>query len=257
MPVLCFHAGKVMNEWLCPGESWDDLVRDGLGVIQPISGYRFAMDAVLLAYFAAGHPATHILDLGTGCGVIPLLLASRMPMAHVTGVEIQLEQADRARRSVVANGKQEQINIISGDLKSSELLAGHRYDLITINPPFYPQGRGKLPAKDSVAVSRHEVLCTLSDIFIAVTRWLAPGGRFCLILPPARQQEALALAASVKLGLARFRAIHPREHRDPNLLLMEFMGEDNIKVLDREPPLYVYQADGNYTPELMAIYFTP
>jgi len=254
MPVLCFYAGKAMSTWLHEGETWDDLLRDQMGVIQPVIGYRFAMDAVLLAHFAAQNPAQRVLDLGTGCGVIALLIASRLPASQVTGVEIQPEQAERAERSVLANGLQSRVTMVSGDLKSLGLLGDEKYDLVTANPPFFPQGRGKLPAHASIAVSRHEIKCTLVDIFSAAARWLSPGGRFAVILPPAREAEALVTAAGVDLKLTRQRAVHPREQQRANLMLLEFKDIDMAGELLEMSPLYVYQADGSYSDEIMAIY---
>lgn len=239
-------------DWLYSDETWDDLLRDQMGVIQPASGYRFTMDAVLLAHFAAQLPGNRVLDLGTGCGIIALLLASRLPDALITGVEIQPEQADRAQRSVFANRLEDRIKIIQGDLKSPDLLPGN-FSLITMNPPFFPYGRGKLPTQKSIAISRHEIECTLKDVFGAVKRWLTPEGRFCLVLPPGRQQEADRTAREVNLSLSRCRNVHPRLGLPANLLLLEY-DDQSIKA-KQLPPLYVYREDGQYTADIMDIYF--
>lgn len=234
-------------------ESWDDLLRDQMGVFQPVSGYRFSMDAVLLAHFAGQLPARQILDLGTGCGVVALLLASRLPDAQVVGVEIQEEQADRAGRSVQANRLEARIRIVQGDLKSPDLFTD-TFDLITMNPPFFPRGRGKLPTRRSIAISRHEIECTLEDVFISAARWLAPEGRFCVVLPPGRQQEANRDATQSGLALSRQQTVYPRVGRAANLLLLEFKA-NSTKIVEL-PPLYVYSFDGEYTPEIREIYFS-
>lgn len=246
-----------MSELKHEGETWDDLLRDNMGVLQPVSGYRFSMDAVLLAHFAAQLSAHRVLDLGTGCGVIALLLASRLPTARVTGVEIQTEQADRAERSVRANSLQHRVNIISGDFRSADLLADHHYDLITVNPPFFPRGRGRLPVQDSIAISRHEVMCTLADLFTAAARWLSREGRFCLILPPYREAEASDLALKAGIQLSRTREVCPRAKQRANLMLLEFVKFDKIIDPAVLPPLIVYQMDGGYTAEINSIYFGP
>lgn len=246
-----------MSEFKHEGETWDDLLRDNMGVIQPVSGYRFSMDAVLLAHFAAQLPAHRVLDLGTGCGVIALLLASRLPTAEITGIEIQAEQADRAERSVRANSLQHRVTIIAEDLRAADLLIDHHYDLITANPPFFPRGRGKLPIQDSITISRHEVMCTLADLFTAAARWLSPDGRFCLILPPYREEEASALALKAGMQPSRIREVCPRAKRRANLKLLEFVPLDKITDLAVLPPLIVYQMDGNYTAEINSIYFDP
>lgn len=246
-----------MKEFLREGETWDDLVRNQMGIIQPVSGYRFGMDSVLLAHFAAQAPAHTILDLGTGCGVIALLLAARLPEAMVAGVEIQHEQAERALRSVQANKLVDRVQIIIGDLKDGTILEHGHYDLVTANPPFFVKGRGRLPADESVAVSRHEIKCSLADIFVTAARCLIANGRFCLILPPNRHQEALQLATGAKFRLVRMRAVYPRDEQPANLLLMEFKKMPVVSELVIEPPLVVYQADGSYTSTIMDIYFGP
>lgn len=233
-------------------ETWDDLLRDEMGIVQPVSGYRFTMDAVLLAYFAAQLPARQILDLGTGCGVVALLLASRVREAQVTGVEIQAEQAERACRSVEANQLATRIKIVHGDLKNPDLFQDN-FDLITMNPPFYPLGSGKLPLQKSIAISRHEIECTLEDVFNAVVRWLAPDGRFCMVLPPSRKPEADLYAKHCGLSLVRQCAVHPRVGRAANLFLLEYQANSTEMV--ELSPLYVYKSDGEYTPEIIDIYY--
>jgi tRNA1Val (adenine37-N6)-methyltransferase len=124
MPVLREHPGKQVN--LNPGETLDDLVRNGMQVIQDRSGYRFSMDSVLLAHFAGVRPGDKVLDLGCGSGVISFLLVGREPSCRVTGLEIQPELADRARRSTELNGLTNNIEIINGDLRQAEVLLGKR-----------------------------------------------------------------------------------------------------------------------------------
>lgn len=242
-----------MKPPLLEGETWDDLLRGGMGVIQSQAGYRFAMDSVLLAHFAAQLPARQVLDLGAGCGVISFLLAARLPESKITGLEIQEEQVMRARRSADFNRVRDRVTFLHGDLRDRNAFAAGSFDLVVMNPPFYPAGQGRVPANQETALSRHEISCTLSDVFKSAGRWIKSDGRLCLVLPPFRLEEAVEIAVEQRFKLSRLRNVHPRADRPANLILMEFTRNRRGAVI--MPPLFVYTAGGDYTDEIKSIYF--
>lgn len=239
---------------LKPGETLDDLVRNGMRVIQDRTGYRFSMDSVLLAHFAGVRREDEVLDLGCGCGVISFLLAGRQPCCRITGVEIQPQLADRARRGAELNGLANQIEIINGDLRLAKvLLGGRRYSLMVANPPFWRPGEGKPNPNQEKLMARHEVNATLEDYVEAARSLLAPRGRLAMIHRADRVLEIASLCTGKNLNLRKLRFIHPYQDRDANLVLVEAArgSKAGVKIL---PPLVVYKSDGNYTEEILRIY---
>ena len=239
---------------LNPGETLDDLVRNGMKVIQDRTGYRFSMDSVLLAHFAGVRPGDEVLDLGCGSGVISFLLAGRQPPCRITGLEIQPELADRARRGAELNSLANQIEIINGDLRQAEVLLGkRRFNLIVTNPPFWRQGEGKPSPNQEKLMARHEVNATLEDYVATAQGFLAPQGRLAMIHRADRVVEIGSLCTGKSLNLKRLRFIHPYQNRDANLVLVEAVkgSKAGVKIL---PPLVVYDFDGNYTGEILRIY---
>jgi len=239
---------------LKPGETLDDLTRDGMKVIQSKNGYRFSMDSVLLAHFAEVNPGDEVLDLGCGCGVISFLLASREPSCRITGLEIQPELADRARRGAEFNGVAHRIDIINGDLRQVELFSGNRrFNLIVANPPFWRRGEGRPNPDREKLIARHEVESTLEDYVDAARRLLVGGGRLAMVHRADRLLEIANTCAQKSLALSRIRFIHPYLNRDANLLLVEAVKgtKARVRIL---PPLVVYNSDGSYTEEIFRIY---
>ena len=154
-----------MTNNLKPGERLDDLQIKGYEIIQSPGRFCFGMDAVLLSAFAKVKAGECVLDLGTGTGILPILLAAKTKGKHFTGLEIQEESADMARRSVRHNQLEEQIDIVTGDIKEASQIFGHgSMDVITTNPPYMLADHGLRNPDDSKAIARHEVLCTLDDI---------------------------------------------------------------------------------------------
>lgn len=238
---------------LCPGERLDDLLIEGLQIIQDNSAFRFSIDAVLLAHFATLRRGDRVVDLGTGTAIIPLLLHTRTELRGVVGVEIQPEVAARAARSVEYNGLQQVIRIVQGDLRQiSRLLPGLRVDLVTANPPYLPVGSGVTSPNELVALARHEVCCNLADVVEAAAYLLGSGGRFALVHRPERLVEILTLMSEQCLVPKRLRLIHPRADREPKMVLIESIKDarPGLKVL---PPLFVWERDG-YSSEIRAIY---
>ena len=182
---------------LKPGERIDDLQRSGYGIIQKEGAFRFGMDAVLLSGFADVRKGETAVDLGTGTGIIPILLEAKTPGRKFYGVEIQPEMADMAGRSVLLNGLEEKVTIVQGDikmlLKGTELLPAElfgRTDAVTSNPPYMKSEHGLRNPDDALAIARHEVSCTLEDVCSAAARLLRCGGRFYMVHRPHRLPTA-------------------------------------------------------------------
>ncbi len=239
---------------LRPGERIDDLLVSNLRIIQDASAFCFSMDAVLLAHFATLRSQDRVVDLGTGTGVIPLLLTTRKQLEQIIGIEIQAVVAERAKRSVKLNGLQDLIEIICGDLRQIErLLPGYRVDLVISNPPYWPLTTGQVSPNDTKAMARHEVYCCLEDVVQAAAYLLGTGGRFAMVHRPQRLAEIFFCLEKYKLQPKRLRFVHPRLGARPNMVLIECMkdAQPGLTVL---PPLFVYDGD-TYTPEVMALYY--
>lgn len=239
---------------LRPGERLDDLGRAGLQIIQHPGRFPFAIDAVLLAHFATVRGRVKVLDLGTGCGVIPLLLAACHFQAHLTGLEIQPETADMARRSVVLNGLSDRIHIDCGDYRQVGRLYGYgAFDLVTMNPPYREPGRGEISPEESRAVARHEMNGSLDEAAQAMAAAVRFGGRVAVVFLAERLPDLIVRLREQRLEPKRLRMIHPRVGRPANLLLLEATkgGGPGLAV---EPPLVVYEEGQRFTAEVQAIY---
>lgn len=239
---------------LRPGERLDDLLVSNLHVIQDTKAFCFSMDAVLLAHFATIKPGDKVVDLGTGTGIIPLLLTTRVARLSVLGIELQSDVAERAERSVLFNNLQDKIRIQVGDLRLiEELLPGYRANLITCNPPYLPLGEGMVSLSQQQAIARHEICCQLPDVARAAAYLLGTGGRFALVHRPQRLAEIFYWLNYYRLEPKRMRLVHPRAGTEPNMVLVESIrdGRPGLKIL---PPLFVYEGE-SYTPEVKALYF--
>ncbi len=241
-----------------PGdESWDDLILGGLKIIQPRGGYRFSIDSVLLAHFPALYDGMQVFDLGTGSGVIALLLAYRHKGIHITGLEIQEQMVDRARRSVQYNKLEEQITILQADINQiTHCWTKAQADLVVCNPPFWKKGQGKISRDSEQAIARHELKVTLPAIVQASAHLLKTGGRLAMILPARRLCEILAELAAAGLNPVRVRMVHPTIEREAGHFLIE-AGKGTRQEFTVLPPLIVYQSPGVYSPEIQRLYEQP
>lgn len=235
-------------------ERLDDLQINGYEIIQHPGKFCFGMDAVLLANFARVKQKECALDLGTGTGIIPILLAAKTEGMHFTGLEIQEESADMARRSVVHNHLEEKVDIVTGDIKeAAELFGPASFDVITTNPPYMIGHHGIENPSDAKAIARHEVLCDLNDILRESARILKPRGRFYMVHRPFRLAEILSKMIQVRIEPKRMRMVHPFVHKEPNMVLIEGMRGANSR-MRVEPPLIVYKEQGVYSEELLSEY---
>ena len=236
-------------------ERVDDLHRNGYMLIQDPKRFCFGVDAVLLSGFAKAAKGDKVLDLGTGTGVIPILMEAKTNAAHFTGLEIQEESAEMAQRSVALNGLEDKIDIVCGDIKEADkLFKAASFDVITTNPPYMNTGGGIQNDFSPKAIARHEVLCTLDDIARVSSRLLKFGGKLYMVHRPHRITDILCTLRQYKLEPKVIRFVHSYQGKEPVMVLVEAArsGKPMTKVL---PPLIVYNEDGSYTDEIIEIYY--
>lgn len=239
---------------LKPGERLDDLNRNGYQIIQDKNRFCFGMDAVLLSGFAHVKPGETVLDLGTGTGIIPILLEAKTRGEHFTGLEIQPDSADMAARSVALNGLSDRINIVTGDIKdASNIFGASSFDVITTNPPYMIGQHGLKNPDEAKAIARHEVLCTLEDIMRESARILKPGGHFFMVHRPFRLAEIICMMHDFGIEPKRMQLVYPFVDKEPNMVLLEGCrgGKSRMSV---ERPLIVYKEPGVYMDEIYDIY---
>ncbi len=246
------------QSWTMPDlredERLDDLQIKDYQIIQTPGRFCFGMDAVLLSSFAEVRRGERALDLGTGTGILPILLEAKNEGGSYVGLEIQEESADMARRSVGLNHLEDRIQIVTGDLKEAAAVFGAAsFSVVTVNPPYMIGDHGLRNEKEALYIARHEVLCTLDDILRESSKVLRDKGRFYMVHRPFRLPEILRKMWEHHLEPKRMRLVCPRIDKEPNMVLLEGLkgGNPRMRV---EPPLIVYQKDGSYTPELLEIY---
>lgn len=239
---------------LLPGERIDDLERNGYKIIQNSDKFCFGMDAVLLSGFAQVKTGEKVLDLGTGTGIIPILLEGKTEGKHFCALEIQEESADMARRSVALNCLEEKIDIINGDIKEASSIFGRAsFDVVTTNPPYMNDNHGLKNPDLPKAIARHEVLCTLEDVVREAAAVLKDKGRIYMVHRPHRLIEIITTMKEYKLEPKRIKMVHPFIDKDANMVLIEATkgGNPFLKV---EKPLVVYKEVGKYTDDIYDIY---
>lgn len=247
----------MMDNLIKPHERVDDLHRNGYQLIQDPERFCFGVDAVLLSGFAHVKKNERVLDLGTGTGVIPILMEAKAQGGgqRFYGLEIQEESVEMARRSVLLNGLQEKIEICHGDIKEADkLFQPASFHVITSNPPYIsPQGGLKNPSGPK-AISRHEILCTLEDVIRAAARLLKTGGSFYMVHRPHRLTDIMVLLRLYHLEPKALRFVHSYQDKEPVMVLIGAVrgGRAMIKV---QPPLVIYQENGQYTDEIVDIYY--
>jgi len=243
-----------ISNFLKDGERLDDLQCKGYHIIQGPARFCFGMDVVLLSGFAKAKKGENVLDLGTGTGIIPILMAAKTEGESFTALEIQEESADMARRSVSYNHLDEKVNIVTGDIKdASKIFGASSFDVITTNPPYMIGTHGENSPSEAKAIARHEVLCTLDDILRESARLLKPKGRFYMVHRPFRLAEIMSKMVEYKIEPKRMRLVYPYIDKEPNMVLIEGLrgGKSRMTV---EPPLIVYKEPGVYTDEIYELY---
>ncbi|MFA5676424.1 MAG: methyltransferase [Christensenellales bacterium] len=240
------------NVRLKEGEKLEDL-QNGYQIIQNKKFFSFGTDAVLLAHFAAAKPGDYIADIGTGCGIIPILLCARYPRIFVTGIEVQQELADMAERSVAINGLEKQIRIVRGDLKEALCFVKKGADLVVANPPYIRAGAGAQNESVYRNIAKREVMCTLDDVICAAAALLGAGGRLCMIYTTGRFAELMVCMKNGKIEPKLIQFIAPMRGKAPNLVLVEGRkgAREGVRML---PTLEIFESGGVYTEQLKKIY---
>ncbi|NBH13007.1 tRNA1(Val) (adenine(37)-N6)-methyltransferase [Lachnospiraceae bacterium] len=243
-----------MSVELLENERLDELHRNGYFIIQNPEKFCFGMDAVLLSGFVQVKPQETVLDLGTGTGIIPILLEAKTPGLHFTGLEIQPQSADMARRSVMYNHLEDKINIEIGDIKdASKQFGASSFHVVTSNPPYMSGQHGLTNSNEAKAIARHEILCTLEDVIRESARLLKPQGRFYMVHRPFRLAEIMTLMQKYGLEPKRMRLVYPFADKEPNMVLLEGLRGGNPRITV-EKPLIVYKEPGVYTDEVYHTY---
>lgn len=240
-----------INDW----ERVDDLHRNGYVIIQDPKRFCFGIDAVILSGFAEVKKGENVMDLCTGTGIIPILLEAKTEGSHFTGLEIQEESVEMARRSVRLNGLEDKVTIDFGDVKNTEALyRASSFDVVTVNPPYMNEGGGLKNGYSPKTIARHEVLCSLEDVVNAAARLLVPQGRLYMVHRPHRLTDIMVTLRNHRLEPKRLRFVHSYADREPVMVLVEAVsnGKPMVKVM---PPLIIYKEDGEYTGEIMKIYY--
>jgi tRNA1Val (adenine37-N6)-methyltransferase len=235
-------------------ETLDDLKGYRLNIIQPRHGYRFSVDPLLLADFVRVSGGERVIDLGTGCGIIPLLLARREPTLSVTAAEFQPEMAGIALRNVELNRLSERVEIVAEDiLELRQRFAVSSFDVVVSNPPYRRPGTGKVSPRAGRDGARHETTATLVDFLAAAKYLVHESGRICFIYHTCRLAELIAEAARQKLAVLRLRMVHGNAAMPARMFLVE-LAKGRVGELHVEPPLMVRGEDGGYSEEKLRIY---
>ncbi|MDP4088292.1 MAG: tRNA1(Val) (adenine(37)-N6)-methyltransferase [Bacillota bacterium] len=243
-----------MQNLIREDETLDDLQLKGIHIIQKKDAFRFGVDAVLLSNFAKVKRGMRVIDLCTGTGIVPLLLAGKTEASHITGIEIQKDMVEMAKRSLQYNQLEGRIEFIHGDLKDLALMKRlDKADVITVNPPYKLKNSGIINPDDKNAIARHEILATLEDVIISARVLLRDNGRLYMVHRPERIADILCLMRKHKIEPKAIRAVHPNTKKAPNIILVEGQ-RDGGAFLKWQPSLYVYNDEGGYSDEINEIY---
>ena len=231
----------------------DDL-QNGYYIWQNEKGFRFGIDAVLLSGFAEIKRNMSVLDLGSGTGIIPLLLASKTESRSIWGIELFPDNVSLARKSIEYNSLEDRVQVIEGDIrKIREAFGEASFDAVVSNPPYMPAGHGFHSPDEEKAAARHELCCTVFDVAQAAAWVLKSSGKFFMVHRPERLSDIFRAFDRSHLEIKRMRFVHPQAEKEPNLVLIEAVkgAKPGMKV---EEPLVIYEKDGSYTAETLRFY---
>ena len=244
-----------MEVTLLPGERIDDLQRGGLKIIQSQNEFRFGTDAVILADYSAGRVGNKVVDIGTGTGVLPLLITARNPNTSFDAVEVSPKMADMARRSVLLNGLQDRIRVHTIDCRQAYTVLGNEQaDSVVTNPPYHPEGTGLTSPEKGIALARGgDHACPVEDWVQASSRVLKYGGHVFFIYPAARMFALTNAMQKNRIEPKRIRLIAARTDDPPKLVIVEGIkgAHSGVQFL---PVLFTHTADGQYSDEMLRIY---
>ncbi len=236
-------------------ERIDDLHRNGYTIIQDPKKFCFGIDAVLLSDFAKAKKDEIVFDIGTGTGIIPILMSAKTSAKKYFAIDIQQESVDMARRSIKLNKLTDKIEVFHLDIKKVfEKFEKNSINVVTSNPPYMNMGGGLINEYDAKAIARHEIFCNLDDIVKATSLLLKPNGRFYMVHRPNRLCDIICTLRNYKLEPKTIRFVQPYENKEPNMVLIESIknGKAFMKIL---PNLIVYNKDKQYTDEINRIYY--
>ena len=241
------------NNLVKPKERLDDL-QNGYHIIQDPEKFCFGIDAVLLSDFAKVKREETVLDMGTGTGIIPILLRAKTPGRHFKALEIQQECAEMAARSVRYNQLERDVEIVQGDIReAAKIFGAASFHVVTSNPPYMIAEHGLQNPDLPKAIARHEVKCTLEDLIREASKVLKGNGRFYMVHRPFRLAEIMSVLIRYKLEPKRMRLVHPFVDKEPNMVLIEAVKGAKSRITV-ERPLFVYEKPGIYTKEIRKIY---
>lgn len=236
------------------GETLDDLQLKDICIIQKREGFRFGIDAVLLANFANVKKKHKEMDLCTGTGIVPFIIKGKKEPEKIVGLEIQNKFVEMANRSIKINGFNDTMEFLHGDLKDKELLKSiGRFDVVTVNPPYKLEKSGIVNPNDKYAIARHEVMCNLDNVIEACRIVLKDNGRLYMVHRPERLADIFCIMRKYKIEPKRVQMVHPNTKKPANILLVEGQ-RDGGAYLKWEPPIYVYNDDGSFSKEINEIY---
>lgn len=235
-------------------EKLDELFDGRLRIIQKKEGYRFSIDAILLAHFASHVSADSIIDLGTGSGIVPLILAKRTSAPTIVGVEVQEAMADMAERTIMLNGFADRVSILHEDLRSlCSRFDASSFDLVVSNPPYYPVEEGRINPDEEKAIARHEIMAKVEDV-IGISHYLVrPSGLVVIIFPARRMVDLLFKLRESGLEPKLLQIIYSHKHDEGKLVIVESVKRGNPEI-EIKRPFFIYADEGEYSKEMQKIY---
>ncbi len=229
-----------------------DSIKD-IKLFQAKNGYRFSVDALLLENFISAKRLAKGIELGTGSGVISILLSKRLQCSRIVAVEIQKALADRAKRNINLNNLNESIEVLSKDIKElRKTFSTNEFDFVFSNPPFRKPRTGKMSLYEERAVARHEIEITLPELLSTASYLLKHSGKFYMIYHPFRLSELISLLRESRLEPKRMRFVHSREGEEAKMVLVEAVKGSGTW-LKISPPLYLYENASTYSSEMLSI----
>ncbi|HEY1266417.1 MAG TPA: tRNA1(Val) (adenine(37)-N6)-methyltransferase [Candidatus Binatia bacterium] len=236
-----------------PDETVDTVFNGKVSIIQKRTGYRFSIDALLLAHFATVKNARRIVDLGSGSGVVGMVLAELDPNVDIVGIELQEKMVERARRSAALNGFEGRVTVMQGDVRSiAALMARESCDGAVANPPYRAASSGRINPDAEKRLARHEIVADVGDFVRAAAYAVRPGGGLAVVYPARRLIDLLEIMRRESFEPKRLRLVHSFAGAEASLALAEGVkdGRAELKVL---PPLTIHTAGHEYTPEISAL----